>query len=378
MLLNTSTPPARGWDSLPFEIQQELVARRCRLFVIDGYGVAEKAGLGRRINTVMQVCFFALARVMPIDEAMGHMRASVEKTWGRRGAEVVRRNFAALDAALEAMHEVEVPAAVSTVRRRPPAVPEKAPEFVRKVTRLLLEGHGDDLPVSAFPPDGTWPTGTSRFEKRALAQEIPVWQPDLCVQCNFCSMICPHTAIQTKLYDPAGLAGAPEGFRSAQQSFDAKLGDLRFTVQVAPEDCTGCGLCIEVCPAKDRLNPRRKALVPEPLAPHREIERRSFEFFENVAPTPLADLPIDKRTAVFRTPLFEFSGACAGCGETPYIRLLTQLFGDHLLVANATGCSSIYGGNLPTTPWTKNATYTYTSAYTCSYPYTQNYSCTYT
>ncbi len=354
VLLNTPIAPERVWDSLPAEIQQALVGKRCRLFVIDGYGVAEKAGLGRRINTVMQVCFFALAKVLPIDEAMGHMRAAVEKTWGRRGAEVVRRNFAALDAALPAMREVEVPATATTDRRRPPAVPGDAPEFVQKVTRLLLEGRGDDLPVSAFPPDGTWPTGTSRWEKRALALDVPIWQPDLCVQCNFCSMICPHTAIQTKLYEPAGLAGAPEGFRSAPQSFDAKLGDLRFTVQVAPEDCTGCGLCVEVCPAKDRTNPRRKALVSEPLEPHRAVERRSFEFFESIVSAPLDALPVDKRTAVFRTPLFEFSGACAGCGETPYIRLLTQLFGDHLLVANATGCSSIYGGNLPTTPWTTN------------------------
>ena len=354
VLLNTSVAPERVWDSLSFEVQETLVERRCRLFAIDGYGVAEQAGLGRRINTVMQVCFFALSKVLPLDEAMAHLRSAIEKTWGRRGAEVTKRNFAALDAALPAMREIEVPRAVSSARRRPPAVPAHAPDFVQKVTRLLLEGRGDELPVSAFPPDGTWPTGTSRFEKRALATDVPIWQPDLCVQCNFCSMICPHSAIQTKLYAPAALAGAPAGFRSLGQSFDAKLGDLRFSVQVAPEDCTGCGLCIEVCPAKDRLNPRRKALVAEPLDEHRAVEREAFAFFEGIESAPLDGLPIDKRSAVFRTPLFEFSGACAGCGETPYIRLLTQLFGDHLLVANATGCSSIYGGNLPTTPFAKD------------------------
>ncbi|MBS0476003.1 MAG: 4Fe-4S dicluster domain-containing protein, partial [Proteobacteria bacterium] len=210
-------------------------------------------------------------------------------------------------------------------------------------------------PVSAFPPDGTWPNGTSRFDKRALALDIPVWQPGLCVQCNFCSMICPHTAIQTRVFDPRHLDGAPTGFRSLPEAFEPALAGMEYVVQVAPEDCTGCGLCIEVCPAKDRRNPRRKALVSESLAEHRERERENFAFFRTLPPAALDELPIDKRSAAFRTPLFEFSGACAGCGETPYLRLLSQLFGDRLLVANATGCSSIYGGNLPTTPWTVNA-----------------------
>jgi pyruvate-ferredoxin/flavodoxin oxidoreductase len=233
-------------------------------------------------------------------------------------------------------------------------VPGHAPDFVHRVTRLLLEGRGDELPVSAFPPDGTWPTGTSRFEKRAIALDIPIWQPEVCVQCNFCSMICPHSAIQTKVFGPAQLANAPAGFRSMPEAFEPALDGMLYAVQVAPEDCTGCGLCIEVCPAKDRLKPRRKALVSEPLAEHREAERAAFAFFETIESAPLTSLPIDKRTAAFRLPLFEFSGACAGCGETPYLSLLTRLFGDHLIIANATGCSSIYGGNLPTTPYTTN------------------------
>jgi pyruvate-ferredoxin/flavodoxin oxidoreductase len=355
VLVNTSVAPERVWTSLPREVQQQLVEQRCRLFVIDGYGVSEQAGLGRRINTVMQICFFALAKVLPPEEAMQHVRRSIEETWGRRGPEVVKRNVAALDAALAAMHEIEVPAAVSSERRRAAAVPAQAPDFVQRVTRLLLEGRGDELPVSAFPPDGTWPSGTSKFEKRALALEIPIWQPDVCVQCNFCSMVCPHAAIQTKVFDPAQLAKAPASFRSMPEAFEPALEGMHYAVQVAPEDCTGCGLCIEVCPAKDRLKPRRKALVSEALADHRDAEREAFAFFQTLESAPLTALPIDKRTAAFRLPLFEFSGACAGCGETPYLRLLTQLFGDHLLIANATGCSSIYGGNLPTTPYTKNA-----------------------
>jgi pyruvate-ferredoxin/flavodoxin oxidoreductase len=352
VLLNTTILPEQVWASLSREVQETLVERRCRLFAVDGYGVSERAGLGRRINTVMQICFFALSRVLPLEEAMAKVRRSIEETWGRRGPEVVKRNVLALDAALGALHEVEVPAGASAVRRRLAAVPAQAPDFVQRVTRLLLEGRGDELPVSAFPPDGTWPTGTSRFEKRALALEIPIWQPDVCVQCNFCSMICPHAAIQTKVFDPAALAGAPASFRSVPETFEPALDGLHFVVQVAPEDCTGCGLCIEVCPAKDRLKPRRKALVSEPLAEHRAAEREAFAFFESLKSAPLGALPIDKRTAALRLPLFEFSGACAGCGETPYLRLLTQLFGDHLMIANATGCSSIYGGNLPTTPYT--------------------------
>ncbi|HET7830278.1 MAG TPA: pyruvate:ferredoxin (flavodoxin) oxidoreductase, partial [Candidatus Limnocylindrales bacterium] len=352
VLVNTPVPPDRVWDALPREVQDALIARRCRLFAIDGYGVAERAGLGRRINIVMQACFFALSRVLPIDQALGHIRDSIEASFGKRGPEVVKRNLAALDATLAALCEVAVPAAATSERRRLPVVPPAAPDFVQRVTRLLLEGRGDELPVSAFPPDGTWPTGTSKFEKRAIALDIPIWQPDVCIQCNFCSMICPHAAIQTRVFAPEALAGAPDGFRSQPERMDRAHKGMQFTVQVAPEDCTGCGLCIEICPAKDKKQPRRKALMSEPLAAHRDAERAAFAFFETIPSAPLDGLKIDKRTAVLRLPLFEFSGACAGCGETPYIRLLTQLYGDRLVIANATGCSSIYGGNLPTTPYT--------------------------
>ena len=354
VLLNTALAPEQVWSSLPREVQERLVLQRCRLFAIDGYGVAATAGLGRRINTVMQICFFSLSHVLPPAEAMRHLRRSIETTWGRRGAEIVQRNVAALEVALAAMHEIDVPTAASSARHRPPAVPSRAPDFVQSVTGLLLEGRGDELPVSAFAPDGTWPSGTSQFEKRALALAIPIWQPELCVQCNFCSMICPHAAIQTKVFDPAQLADAPASFRSMPEAFEPAWDGLHYAVQVAPEDCTDCGLCIEVCPATDRLPPSGKALVSQPLADHRDVTREAFAFFQTLASAPLTGLPIDKRTAAFRLPLFEFSGACAGCGETPYLRLLTQLFGDHLLIANATGCSSIYGGNLPTTPYTKN------------------------
>jgi pyruvate-ferredoxin/flavodoxin oxidoreductase len=355
VLVNTSLAPGAFWSSLPREAQETLIERRCRLFVLDGYGVAERAGLGRRINTVMQAGFFALAKVLPPEEAKEHQRRWIEATWGKRGAEVVRRNLAALEAAEGALREVTVPDAPTTERRRPPVVPSGVPAFVERVTRLLLEGRGDELPVSAFPPDGTWPTGTSKYEKRALAQDIPIWQPDLCVECNFCSMICPHAAIQTKVFPAAALANAPAGFRSIEVTFDASLAGNRYAVQVAPEDCTGCGLCVEICPSKDKLKPKRKALVSEPLGAHREVEREAFAFFTRLPLAPIAHLPIDKRSSVLRLPLFEFSGACTGCGETPYVRLLTQLFGERLLIANATGCSSIYGGNLPTTPYTTTA-----------------------
>jgi pyruvate-ferredoxin/flavodoxin oxidoreductase len=263
--------------------------------------------------------------------------------------------MAAIDAALAGLQAVPLPAVMSATTGLRTSVPAEADDFAQRITRALLDGQGNGLPVSAFPPDGTWPTGTGRLEKHAIALEIPVWQPDLCVQCNRCSMICPHAAIRTKAYDPAALDGAPEGFRSVPEGFEPGLEGMAYTVQVAPEDCTGCGLCIELCPARDRHDPKRKALVASPLGDHLETQRTAWDFFRTLPSAPLDALPIDRRTASFREPLFEFSGACAGCGETPYLRLLSELFGDRLLIANATGCSSIYGGNLPTTPWAKNA-----------------------
>ncbi|MFO0638684.1 MAG: pyruvate:ferredoxin (flavodoxin) oxidoreductase [Polyangiaceae bacterium] len=355
VLLNTEVPADRVWETLPEHVRAHLLARGIRLFVIDASKVAEEAGLGRRINTVMQACYFAASAVLPEDEALALQVGAIERTWGKRGDEVVRRNVRAIEGAARLLTEVEVPGELGPARPRMPTVPDDAPAFVRHVTRALLEGRGDDLPVSAFTVDGTWPTGTSRYEKRALARDIPVWQPDLCVQCNFCSMVCPHAAIRTKVFAPEHAEGAPAGFRSVPETFEPAFSGQRYAVQVAPEDCTGCGLCIEVCPAKDKHAPRRKALVSEPLAPRREADRDAFAFFESIPSVCLDGVPVDKRSAALRLPLFEFSGACSGCGETPYIRLLTQLFGDRLLVANATGCSSIYGGNLPTTPYTVDA-----------------------
>ena len=352
VLLNTPTPPDRIWDQLPKDAQELLISRRCKLFVIDGYRVAEAAGLGRRVNTVMQVCFFALAKVLPQEQAITRIKASIAATWGKRGPEIVRRNLEAVDAALNELHEVAVPKTVTATRGLRPAVPDSAPDFVQRVTRLLLEGHGDRLPVSAFPPDGTWPTGTGRYEKRAIALEIPIWEPDLCVECNRCVMICPHAAILAKVYEPSALAMAPTGFPNIPEMFTPEFEGLQYTVQVAPDDCTGCGLCVAVCPAKDRHEPRRRSINMQAADGQRESERARFDFFESIPEVPRSRIPRDAKSLPLLPPLFEFSGACAGCGETPYIRLLTQLYGDRLLLANATGCSSIYGGNLPTTPYT--------------------------
>ncbi|MCM0613556.1 pyruvate:ferredoxin (flavodoxin) oxidoreductase [Marinobacter sediminum] len=355
VLLNVPWPKDEVWNRLSVEVQRVLLERKIRLYIIDAAEVAERAGLERRINTVMQVCFFALADILPRDEAIDRIKESIRQTWGRRGPEVVRRNVEAVDSALANLHEVPVPEKVTATRTRPPRVPEDAPDFVQKVTRLLLEGQGDKLPVSAFPPDGTWPTGTSQFEKRAIAQEIPIWESDLCVQCNFCAMICPHTAITSKVFEPDTGKDAPETFEAVPETHTPELEGLDYRIQVAPDDCTGCGLCVEVCPAKDRTQPKRKAINMQPLEEHREAEAENLKFLRNLPEVPRERVPRDFKSLPLLIPLFEYSGACAGCGETPYIRLLTQLLGDRLLIANATGCSSIYGGNLPTTPYTVNA-----------------------
>ncbi|EMP54997.1 pyruvate flavodoxin/ferredoxin oxidoreductase domain-containing protein [Marinobacter santoriniensis NKSG1] len=354
VLLNVPWPPDQVWDRLSVEAQRVLVERKASLYVIDAADVAEKAGLERRINTVMQVCFFALADILPRAEAIERIKESIRQTWGRRGPEVVRRNVEAVDSALANLHEVPVPDQVTATRSRPPRVPDDAPDFVQKVTRLLLEGQGDRLPVSAFPPDGTWPTGTSQYEKRTIALEIPIWESDICVQCNFCAMICPHTAITSKVFEPDAVQGAPEAFETVPETQTSELEGLDYRIQVAPDDCTGCGLCVEVCPAKDRSQPKRKAINMRPLEEHRTVEAENLAFFRNLPPVPRDRIPRDFKALPLLIPLFEYSGACSGCGETPYIRLLTQLLGDRLLIANATGCSSIYGGNLPTTPYTVN------------------------
>jgi pyruvate-ferredoxin/flavodoxin oxidoreductase len=316
--------------------------------------VAREAGMGGRINTVMQPCFFALAGVLPREQALAAIRRSIEHAWAKRGPAVVQRNLAAVDAALAALARAPLPATDAGERPEPPRVPPDAPDFVQRVTARLLAGEGDLLPVSALPPDGVFPTGTARFEKRAIAHEIPLWEPSLCIDCGKCAMVCPHAAIRMKVYPPEALAGAPERFLS-KEFRSRELPEHRLTIQVAPDDCTGCGVCVEVCPARSKQEVRKKALRMEPAHAHRASERESFDFFLRLPELDPARLaPSQVKAAQTREPLFEFSGACAGCGETPYLKLLSQLFGDRLIVANATGCSSIYGGSLPTTPWTTN------------------------
>jgi pyruvate-ferredoxin/flavodoxin oxidoreductase len=353
-LLNSPCGPDEVWDKLPRSVQEAILAKGLHFFVIDAYKVAQSLGMGARINTIMQPCFFALSKVLPQEQAVAAMKKAIVKTYGKRGEAVVQRNCTAIDQALSHLHEVRVPEAVSSAFDRRPAVPAEAPEFVRKVTSLMLVGEGDALPVSALPCDGTFPTGTTKWEKRNIATQVPVWDPDVCIQCGKCVLVCPHAVIRGKVYPPAALEGAPEPFKSAAARWPEMKG-LRYTLQVAPEDCTGCKLCVEVCPAKNKSQVRLKAINMEPLDPIREPERANWDFFLKIADAPRDHLRHDSvKDVQLLEPLFEFSGACAGCGETPYIKLITQLFGDRMLIANATGCSSIYGGNLPTTPYTTN------------------------
>ena len=353
-LLNAPGDAGSVWDSLPLEIQQQMIEKKIRFFAIDAYALAKQVGMGGRINTIMQTCFFGISGILPRDEAIAHIKKSIEKTYGKRGPEVVRRNCEVVDHSLAHLHEIPVPATPNATRTRPPIVSEQAPDFVQKISAVMLAGKGDLLPVSAFSVDGTWPVGTAKWEKRNLALEIPVWDPKVCIQCNQCALVCPHAAIRAKVYDEASLAAPPATFKSTTYRAPEYKGKL-FTIQVAPEDCTGCNLCVNVCPAKDRTNPKHKAINMEPRAPLREGERANYDFFLNLPELDRGDVVrLDHKGSQFLEPLFEYSGACAGCGETPYLKLLTQLFGDRLLIANATGCSSIYGGNLPTTPYTTN------------------------
>ena len=353
-LLNAPYAKEEVWQHLPREVQEEIQRRQLRFYAIDAYSVARQAGMGNRINTVMQTCFFAISGVLPEEEAIARIKGAIEKTYAKKGAELVRRNFEAVDTTLANLHRIEVPAQPPAGHARPPIVPAEAPDFVQALTAVMLAGKGDSLPVSAFPPDGTWPTGTAQWEKRNIATEIPLWDPAICIQCNQCTLVCPHAAIRAKVYDGDRLSSAPAGFQSMPYKAQEFMGQ-QYTLQVAPEDCTGCNLCVEVCPAKDRSNPRHKAINMAPQRPVREREAAKYSFFLSLPePDRRRVTRIDAKGSQFFQPLFEYSGACAGCGETPYIKLLTQLFGDRLLVANATGCSSIYGGNLPTTPYTTN------------------------
>ncbi len=354
-LLNSPYGPDEVWEYLPKTIQEEIIRKRIKFYVVDAYEVARRVGLGRRINTIMQTCFFAISGILPKDEAIAKIKEAIRKTYGIKGEDVVQQNFAAVDAALDHLHEVPVPDKVtSTFDLRPPVV-DNPPAFVKDVIAKMIAGEGDLIPVSKLPADGTYPSGTTRYEKRAIALEIPVWEPDLCIQCGKCVIICPHQVIRAKVYDPKYLEQAPPTFKHTQAKWRQFKG-MAYTIQVAAEDCTGCTLCVEYCPAVDKKDPSRKAINMRPLAPIRKQEAENWDFFFKVLPEPPRDQV--KHSSVkdiqLLTPLFEFSGACPGCGETPYLGLLTRLFGDRLIVANATGCSSIYGGNHPTTPWAYN------------------------
>ncbi|MHB8417967.1 MAG: pyruvate:ferredoxin (flavodoxin) oxidoreductase [Myxococcales bacterium] len=350
-LLNSPLRPAELWDSLPREVQTQIVEKKLRLHTIDAERVAAASGLSGRINTVMQSCFFALTGVVPRERAIAAMKREAEKSYHKKGPEIVRQNCEVIDRALEALHEITVPDRVTAQRARPPIVAEDAPDFVRRVTAVMLANQGDLLPVSAFPLDGSWPSGTTAWEKRDLASEIPVWDEQLCIQCNKCALVCPHAAIRAKVAEPTRLAGAPAELKHTPYRGREWAG-FEYLLQVAPEDCTGCSLCVEVCPAKDVDGRKALALAPEP--PLRAVERENFRFFLGLPEADRRKLKLDVKSVELLQPLFEFSGACAGCGETPYLKLLSQLFGDRALIANATGCSSIYGGNLPTTPWSRD------------------------
>jgi pyruvate-ferredoxin/flavodoxin oxidoreductase len=354
-LLNSPFAAAEVWDHLPKTTQQEILRKKIEFYVIDGNSVAREAGMGTRINTIMQACFFAISGVLPRDEAIAQIKKAIQKTYGKRGEAVVAKNFAAVDAALAHLEKVELPTAVSSEFDLIPSISGKAPEFVRNVLGQIAAGHGDLLPVSAIPAGGAFPTGTAQWEKRNIADFIPVWDKDLCIQCGKCVMVCPHAVIRSKVYSPELGDKSPATFQWAKPKWKAMEQD-RYTLQVAPEDCTGCAVCVEVCPVKSKSDASKKAINMAPQAPLREAERENWDFFLSL---PEVDRSKISHTQVkdvqLLQPLFEFSGACAGCGETAYVKLLTQLFGDRLYIANATGCSSIYGGNLPTTPYTSNA-----------------------
>ncbi|MCK9605678.1 MAG: pyruvate:ferredoxin (flavodoxin) oxidoreductase [Methylomonas sp.] len=354
-LLNTPEPTDKVWDSLPKTMQQQMLAKNIRFYVIDGYAVAEKCGMGKRINTIMQTCFFAISGVLPQEQAIEAIKHAVEKTYGKKGRRIVELNFKAIDDTLAGLNQVSLPKQASSSFDIMGHIADSAPEFVKRVTAEIIAGRGDLLPVSAMPVDGTFPTGTTAYEKRNLALEIPVWETDLCTECGKCAMVCPHAAIRSKIYPVEALENAPETFKHAPMLGKDFPAGLAMTYQVAAEDCTGCSLCVDICPIRDKSNASRKALNMNPQAPLREPERENWDFFLSLPEYDRRHLKLNTiKGAMVLQPLFEFSGACVGCGETPYVKLASQLFGDRMIVANATGCSSIYGGNLPTTPWTKN------------------------
>jgi len=354
-LLNSPHAKDQVWDQLPRTIQKQIIEKKLTFYVINATKVAHDAGMGKRINTVMQVCFFGLSGVLEHDEAIAQIKGAIEKSYGKKGKKIVEMNWAAVDASLAHLEQVEVPDVASSSFDLPPIVSPKAPDFVQNVTAKMLAGLGDLLPVSAFPIDGTWPVGTAKWEKRNLALDIPVWEEGLCIQCNKCAFVCPHSAIRVKAYSEGELDSAPDTFKSMDYKGRDFGEGTKYTVQIAPEDCTGCTLCVKVCPGKDKQNPERLSLVMQPQPALKESEAENFDFFLDIPEADRSLLKSSLKMGQFAEPLFEFSGACSGCGETPYIKLLTQLYGDRSVIANATGCSSIYGGNLPTTPYSCNS-----------------------
>ncbi|MFP3913859.1 MAG: pyruvate:ferredoxin (flavodoxin) oxidoreductase [Actinomycetota bacterium] len=353
LLVNSPYPADEVWDRIPREVQRTIVDRDLELWVIDAGRIAAEEGLGGRVNTVLQTAFFMLNQsILPLDESVAAMKEEIAATYGKRGEAVVRRNYAAIERALAALEQVKVPVTVGPPLPPAPSLLEAAPDFVKRVTGTMMAGRGDLLPVSALPVDGTFPTGTTRYEKRGLAPEIPIWDPEICTDCGRCALACPHAAIRLKAYLPSALQDAPADF-PWKEAAGRDLSGRYLTVQVAPDDCTGCGICVDVCPATSKAEVGHKAINLRDMLSHREEERANFEFFSTIAPMGRTEVKLASvKGSQLLEPLFEFSGACTGCGETPYVKLMSQLFGDKLIVANATGCSSIYGGNLPTTPWT--------------------------
>jgi len=353
-LLNSPYEPDEAWDSLPAETQQQIIDKKLKFFVVDAFRVAREAEMGVRINTVMQTCFFKLAGMLPEEEAIAQIKDAIKRTYGKRGETVLQRNYAAVDGALGALQEVTVPDKITSTKHRISPVPENAPDFVKNLLGEIIANRGDDIPVSAFPCDGTFPTGTTQYEKRSIAQDIPIWDENVCIQCGQCSLVCPHGCLRMKVFNPAAVNGAPDTF----ETVDARgkdFPDWKYRLQIAPDDCTGCGVCVDVCPAKNKEAVGRKAINMEPKIDHWDQERANWNFFLTIPDIDRSKLNVESlKGSQLLQPLFEFSGACAGCGETPYVKLITQFFGDRMMIANATGCSSIYGGNLPCTPYTTN------------------------